>query len=208
MPPIKAPVNTLADFLPAGAFPLVAPYFNHHTIQLTLTKERNSILGNYRNPIHAQQPHKISINGNLNPYSFLITLLHEIAHLVTYTQFKHTVAPHGTEWKNNFKHILHPFLLQHIFPTDIANALHNYCNQVKASTCGDPMLYKTLKNYDKKTENVFIETLPLLSFFKTKDGSIYQILEKRRTRYTCMHIASQKKYLFPGIYEVSIIVNI
>ncbi len=203
MPPIKAPVKTLADFIPEGAYELVLPYFNQYTIHLTLTKERATILGNYKNPIHLQDPHLISVNGNLNPYSFLITLLHEIAHLVTFVQYKHAVAPHGTEWKNNFKSILQPFILQSIFPTDIALAVMNYCNNVKASTCGDATLFKTLKKYDvTQTNTMFVEQLPLMSIFKIKDGTQFQIIEKRRTRYKCMQLDTKKIYLFPGIYEV------
>src|SRR6185436_1095843 len=89
----------LEHFLPPNTFELIAPYFKNHTIHLTLTHERKSVLGDYRQPCSETPYHRISLNVNLNPYSFLITLLHEIAHLFTYVHFKDDAPPHGREWK-------------------------------------------------------------------------------------------------------------
>ncbi|HAD34265.1 MAG TPA: hypothetical protein DCF44_07170 [Chitinophagaceae bacterium] len=44
----------------------------------------------------------MSVNGNLNSYHFLITLLHEIAHMLVWEQFRNRVKPHGLEWKHVF----------------------------------------------------------------------------------------------------------
>lgn len=198
----KAPIQALQSFLPVGAFDLVAPYFLQYKIKLTLTQARKSVLGNYRNPINATDFHLISINGNLNPYSFLITLIHEIAHLIAYTQYKHTIAPHGVEWKNIFRNELLPFFEKNIFPNDIKIALERYYNNMKASTCGDPNLYKTLKQYDAPSNKVFVDSLVSGEQFKTEKGDTYIVIEKRRTRYLCEHVLTGKKYLFPAIYEV------
>lgn len=198
----KAPIQALSHFLPEGAFDIVAPYFSQYKIKLTLTQERKSILGNYRNPIHSTDFHLISINGNLNPYSFLITLMHEIAHLIAYVHFKHTIAPHGPEWKSIFQRVLQPFFIKKIFPANIENALAQYYNNMKASTCGDPNLYKTLKQYDAPSNKVFVDSLASGEQFKTEKGDTYIVVEKRRTRYVCEHVLTGKKYLFPAIYEV------
>src|SRR5690242_15743976 len=92
----------LAQFIPENTFEKVAPYFQTHAVHLTLTHERKSLLGDYRSPTREEPYHKISINATLNPYSFLITLLHELAHLETFIHFKDTVPPHGREWKTQF----------------------------------------------------------------------------------------------------------
>src|ERR1700742_4582889 len=89
----------LEQFLPNGTFEKVAPFFKTHTIHLTVTHERKSVWGDYRSPSPDCPVHRISINANLNQYSFLITLLHELAHLLTYVHFKNEHAPHGKEWK-------------------------------------------------------------------------------------------------------------
>ncbi|RYE12749.1 MAG: hypothetical protein EOP51_30980, partial [Sphingobacteriales bacterium] len=70
----------LQNFLPKDTFEMVMPYFRQHNIYLTLTRERKSVLGDYRNPTRDYPYHQVSVNINLNPYSFLITLLHELAH--------------------------------------------------------------------------------------------------------------------------------
>ena len=56
------------------------------------------------------------IYNDLNQYAFLITYLHEVAHLITYQKHKNKVAPHGKEWKNDFKIVLLPILNPQVFP--------------------------------------------------------------------------------------------
>ena len=46
---------------------------------------------------------QITINNNLNEYGFLITALHEFAHLLVYEKYKNKVHPQGSEWKKLFK---------------------------------------------------------------------------------------------------------
>src|SRR3989442_7024389 len=118
----EAPLHQLQTYLPEGCFEEVLHYIQHYKVQLTITRERKSILGDYRHSF-ADKNHRISINGNLNRYAFLITLLHELAHLFTYERFGHKVRAHGIEWKNEYSKILAQFLLKKIFPADIQRAL-------------------------------------------------------------------------------------
>ena len=99
-------LQLLQKFIPPGTFELVIPYFKIHCIHLTISRERKSILGDYRHPTGKNPAHRISVNASLNPYSFLITLLHEIAHMLVFIRFKNTVSPHGKEWKAQFQQIL------------------------------------------------------------------------------------------------------
>jgi len=194
----------LSQFLPEGAFDLVAPYFSTHIIHLTLTRERKTILGDYRAPSGRTPYHRITVNGNLNPYSFLITLLHELAHLVTYNLYKYQVAPHGAEWKVQFQQILQPFIGQHFFPKDVETALLAYIRNPAASTCSDSHLYKALHKYDSKEDpaEVMIEELPQGAKFITNDGRLFEKQQLRRTRIACKEITTNKIYLFPKIYTV------
>ncbi len=196
-------LNFLEQFLPEGTFEQIAPFFKTHTIHLTLTHERKSVLGDYRNPYGDQPYHRISINATLNKYSFLITLLHELAHLLTYVHFKNTVSPHGKEWKTQFRHILIPYMGKRIFPADVEKALHAYLHNPAASTCTDAQLYKALYRYDdKKPGFKLIDDLGLNQHFATDDGRIYEKLEQLRTRSRCRDLKSGKVYFFQGIVEV------
>ena len=202
MPKQEAPLLQLNAYLPDGSFEAVAYYLQHYKVQLTITRQRQSILGDYRNA-HAGQGHRISVNGNLNKYAFLITLLHELAHLFTYEQFGHRVQSHGKEWKNEFSKILAKFLLQKVFPADIEKALLQTLQNPSASSCGDEKLLRVLHQYDvKKAGEMLVEALPEGALFFIKGGRIFKKGEKVRKRYKCMEIATGKLYLFSAVYEV------
>ena len=205
MPKQEAPLLQLQSYLPQGSFDEVLYYLQHYKVHLTITKSRQSILGDYRHA-HADKTHRISVNGNLNKYAFLITLLHELAHLFTYEQFGHRVMAHGKEWKNEFSKILAKFLLKKIFPADIEKALLQTLQNPAASSCGDEKLLRVLHNYDEKKQGIhLIEQLAEGSLFKIKDNRIFKKGEQVRKRYKCIEIKTGKMYLFSPVYEVEVI---
>src|SRR5690606_22369841 len=126
---------------PEGSFDEVSNYLLQYKVQLTITRERKTVLGDYRNSI-AGKNHRISVNGNLNPFAFLITLLHELAHLFTYERFGHRVQAHGAEWKSEFSKLLARFLLKKIFPADIQKTLLKTLQNPAASSCADTALLR------------------------------------------------------------------
>ena len=196
-------IYLLQKFIPAGAFDLVAPFFQSHTIHLTLTHERKSVLGDYRHPTPDQPHHRISINVNLNPYIFMITLLHEIAHLQVYVHFKHQASPHGREWKTQFRHILIPFIGKGFFPKEVERALITYIHNPAASTCTDPGLFKALYRYDEQKPGFrLVDDLEVGQWFETEDGRVFEKIDQLRTRSRCRDLASNKIYFFQGIIEV------
>jgi hypothetical protein len=195
-------LSHLANFIPPQTFEMVMPYFRQHRIHLTLTRERKTVLGDYRNPTKDFPYHQVTVNINLNKYNFLITLLHELAHMLTYEHFKNAVSPHGKEWKTQFRHVLIPFIGKHIFPADIERALKAYINNPAASTCSDTRLYKALYKYDEpKPGYLLVDDLEVGQWFES-DGRIFEKLEQLRTRCRCREISTQKMYLFQGIAEV------
>ena len=199
---VRHPLQALADFLPENTFDDVAAYLQKYSVHLTISQHRASVLGDYRNAVHGQN-HRISVNGNLNKYSFLITLLHELAHLLTYEQYKHRVQPHGREWKKWYGEGLFIFLQKKIFPRDIETALRQSLNNPGAGACAEEGLMRVLKNYDNKHPDVLhVEQINLSEHFKTRDGRVFQRGEKRRTRYFCTEVKTGKIYLFNALYEV------
>lgn len=203
MPKQETSLYSLSRFLPEGSFPFVAEYFKSNTIHLNLTHERKSVLGDYRNPTIDSPYHRISINVNLNKYSFLITLLHELAHMLVYTHFKHNVSPHGKEWKTQFRHVLIPFIGKGFFPRDVEKALISYINNPSASTCTDVALYKALYRYDERKPNhLLVDDLEIGQWFEIEDGRVFEKLEQLRTRSRCRDLSNGKNYFFQGIVEV------
>ncbi len=205
MPKEKVTLNHLKDYIPEESFDGVMEYLTRYKVQLTVTRQRQSILGDYRHA-HAGKTHRISVNGNLNKYAFLITLLHELAHLLTYERYGHRVQAHGTEWKASFANVLAQFLQHTIFPEDIANALGKSLHNPAASSCADEGLLRVLKKYDPIKEGFFLlEQLPQKSHFVINGGRVFEKGEKIRKRYKCREIESGKIYLFSPVYEVKLL---
>lgn len=202
MPKVEAPLAALQHYLPEGSLNDVVYYLQKHQVHLTITKKRQSILGDYRHA-HTDKNHRISVNGNLNKYAFLITLLHELAHLFTFEKYAHRVQPHGKEWKDEFSRILAKFLLQKIFPADVEKAMLSTLHSPAASSCGDEKLLRVLHNYDDKNENIYLlEQLNEGVLFSIKGGRVFKKHEKIRKRFRCVEIKTGKQYLFSGLYEV------
>src|SRR6266536_4938792 len=109
MPKKEAPINHLQQFLPPNTYDAVLQYLQFYKVHLTVARERKSILGDYRHRTHFSN-HRISVNGSLNKYSFLITLLHEIAHLLTFEKYGNKVMAHGNEWKTIYGSLLKQFI--------------------------------------------------------------------------------------------------
>ncbi len=201
----EAPFIMLEQFLPEGTYRKISSYFRTYDIYLTITHDRVTVLGDYRSPTAECPAHRISINGSLNPYSFLITLLHELAHMLVYIQYRGRVQPHGPEWKQMFATLLAKYLGKGIFPDNVEDALQKSLQKIKASTCSDPELYRALKKHDRRKKYMrLVEDIPLNEHFQTHDGRVFKKIEKLRTRFRCKEIDTGYIYLFPAIAEVRI----
>jgi hypothetical protein len=201
MPKKEAPITRLQDYLPPGTFDKVLEYLQVYHVHLTVTPGRRSILGDYRHRTR-EQNHRITVNGNLNSYAFLITLVHEIAHLLQFEQYGNRVSSHGKEWKSIFGKLLFEFLQNKVFPADIEKALLASIHNPAASSCADEVLLRTLKRYDKESHLVMVEQLKTGSLFKTPDGKIFRKDEKLRKRFRCTEVKTGRPYLFSPVYEV------
>jgi len=191
----------LRKYLPERAVPLIAEWIFDYDFKLKITRERNSRYGDYTSPREGRN-HLITINHNLNPYAFLITLVHEVAHLVTYNKHRHTVNPHGTEWKINFRNLMQPFLSTDIFPVEVFSALRNYMQNPAASSCTDPTLLRSLKLHDAESGKIFLEYLPAGTVFLFNNSRIFVKKEKLRKRYKCTEVGTGRTYLFDTLAEV------
>ena len=205
MPKKEAPLTELGSFLPPGSVNEVIHFLQLYKVHLTITRERQSVLGDYRNK-HFHSNHRISVNGNLNKYSFLITLLHELAHLLAFEKYGHRIQPHGVQWKNEFSMILAAFISKKIFPADIELALNRNLHNPSASSCADTHLLRVLRKYDhKKDGRQFVEELSTGSLFKIKGDKIFRKGEKVRKRYKCVELSTGKVYLFSPVFEVVLV---
>lgn len=197
----KAPLETLLlRYIPETAVESVAAFLRKHRVKLVVSPGRRSILGNYRPPV-AGKVHRISVNGDLNPYAFLITLTHEMAHLEVWERYGNRVLPHGGEWKAIYAGWLAGWLEKDLFPPDLAVAVVEHVTAPGASTCADPDLYRALRKYDAIPKTL-LDELEDGQWFVTRNGDMMQRGKKRRTRYECLDYSSGRRYLVPAIMEV------
>jgi len=202
MPKKEAPLTYLQKFIPDGSAELALNYLQQFKVHLTITRERKTVLGDYRHAAMGKN-HRISINGSLNKYAFLITLIHELAHLVTFLEYGNKVQSHGREWKLLYRKILEDFLRLNIFPADIMAALKKSLHNLPASSCADEELMRVLRRYDNDNgDSLFVEQIAEGGLFKMDDGSIFRKGKKLRKRFQCTEISTGKIYLFSGIHEV------
>lgn len=198
----EAPLDYLRQFIPDVSAPLILEYLNHYKVHLTITRERKSVLGDYRHATQANN-HRISVNGNLNKYSFLITLIHELAHLVTFMDHGNQVQSHGKEWKQVYRKMLEEFLRLKVFPEDILAALKKNLHDLPASSCADEHLMRILKKYDKNPGGLMlVEQIAEGASFLLDDGRVFRKGKKLRKRFQCVELSTGKLYLFSAIYEV------
>lgn len=188
----------LERYVPIESVDLLIKLQSQHNFNLKITKARMTKLGDYRPPNRKKPYHSITVNHDLNPYAFLITLIHEIAHLFTWESFNHKVKPHGKEWKINYQGLLNRFLELGVFPKDIIPLLNDTGRSGKASNCTDETLLRSLRKYDK-SDNLILEEIDEGSLFVHGRNRVFRKGAKRRKRFICLELATEKKYLFSGL---------
>ncbi len=194
-------------YVPADAAPLIGRWIDYFKCEFKISRNRNRKFGDYRPPFEGKG-HRISVNYDLNPYAFLVTTVHEFAHLHTWNQHKQKAKPHGQEWKDNFKKMMQPFFEKAIFPDDVKRAIVSYLDNPAASSCSDLSLYRSLRKYDLPKDDVTtVEKIPVKALFKLKDGRVFRKEEKLRKRFKCVEINSKRVYLFSPVAEVELLAS-
>ena len=195
--------DILKKYLPEACVPVIAVWIVEYDFKLKIKKERSTKLGDYTSPYNGTN-HTITINHNLNKFSFLITLVHEVAHLVTFNEFKNRVNPHGKEWKLNFQKLMQPFLTTDIFPLEVFAALRMYLQNPAATSCTDVQLLRVLKLHDENSSVIFIERLAYGTIFLYNGNKVFKKGEKIRKRFKCIELKTEAVYLFNPLTEVEL----
>jgi SprT protein len=193
--------NNVNKYIPEASIELVVELLNRYPHELKIVNKRDTKHGDFR--LVKSGVYQITINNSLNKYQFLLTLIHEIAHLVTHLQYQR-VKPHGIEWKISFQHLMLPFVNPEIFPTSILPYLANYLKNPKASTDTDVHLALAMKQFNEKSNKYFIFEVPLNAAFLFKNKK-YIRKKKRRTRFECLELNSKRLYLFNQNVEVELV---
>ncbi len=197
--------QTLSRFTPKEFVPYLTNLILNAKVKFKIVPGRKTKLGDFRISNSKNKP-TITVNGDLNSYSFLITALHEIAHLNTFRKYGNLVQAHGLEWKDAFRDLLKPVLDSKLLPEDIEKALWKSFIKTKASSCSDLYLSRVLSKYDIENDKLQLENLAKNSTFAL-NGKIFSKGNLRRTRFECVEISTGKRFLVHALANVLLISN-
>ncbi|RDY61978.1 SprT-like domain-containing protein [Flagellimonas nanhaiensis] len=196
--------TTLQKYLPERAIEPCFELIKKHGVHLKVVNHRVTRHGDYRRMPNGL--HQITVNASLNKYRFLITLIHEIAHLVAFETYGRRIKPHGLEWKRTFQHLMVPFIRPEVFPSKLLPIIAHHFKNPKASSSTDARLSIALKSFDsQESDKSYVYELPMGSVFRLYNGRLFKKGKKKVKRYECVELSSGRLYLFQPNAEVELI---
>lgn len=190
----------LNPYLPEKSVDIIVDWLFELNLSLSFWNHRKTKVGDFR--VFPDQANRISINTSLNPYAFLLTMVHEISHARVWEKYGSKPKPHGPEWKETYIEHMLVFIQKHVFPEELEREVAYSLRSPKASVGADPNLEKALRKYDQNTDSVlYVDELEEGEYFALSGDLLLQRGPKRRTRYVCVDPRNQKKYLVAGLSE-------
>jgi SprT-like family len=194
--------DLLKGHIPLSSVEYAVQLWTQTPFELKVTRSRHTKVGDFAG-CNTSARHRITINRDLNPYLFLLTYVHEVAHLRVHLYYKSRTNPHGEQWKTVFQHLMAPVLREDVFPPLILHRLLIHMSRPKASSFADRELTVALRKYDSNAMlHTMVGDLPEGSVFKLQ-GKFFRKGKLKRTRILCSEIKSRRQYLVPAEALVS-----
>jgi len=200
--PPRKPAPSILTFLPEASRSVLQEYLRSREVTVRIVNNRHTKLGDFRSPVKGGLP-VITINRTLHPHSFLITLIHELAHYDCYRKYVRP-RPHGERWKQEFRRLMKPLLTPEVFPESILQPLIRYMADPGASTSRDPLLTAALQGSDPSERGILLADVPESTVFSIYNGRKFRKGELLRKRYRCTCIRTGKKYLISGTIRITL----
>lgn len=191
--------DSFRQLVPDGAGDYCHQLWQRYQFDLRVVRPRRTRLGDFR--VLPGGRTQITVNGNLNPYAFLITYVHEVAHADVHHQYQQRgrkrPTPHGEVWRTAFSRLMQPLLIREIFPVAILKPLVAYLAKPAATTAAHPALMLALRQADVQTnpqpgQILLHDVLEGQSFRLAKKTYVRGTL--RRKRIVCKEVSSGKLY--------------
>jgi hypothetical protein len=194
-------ITILQSHVPAVALEYCFTLWKSSPFELKITKSRQTKVGDFTSRRSKRHP-RITLNNDLNRYLFLLTYVHEVAHLHVHLKFGERVEPHGETWRTTFTNLMVPLLWESVFPEEILHELRRHMINPKASSFADTELTQAFRKFDANASLVLLSEIPEGSIFRLS-GKYFQKGKLRRTRILCRELKSKKDYLVPADALVS-----
>jgi SprT protein len=199
----------LEKHVPAQSVEYCVGLWKEINFSFTVTRKRSSCFGNHS--FRMDRGHLITVNYDLNPQAFLLTYVHEVAHLRTFEAHQRPkfgllrrkrIDPHGNEWKQSFIQLMKPILNETHFTEQVLTPLRHYMADPKASSVSYHPLAKVL--HMQADEGQHLSDVAVGVVFKFKD-KLYRKIEVRRTRIICEELNSRNRFLISGAAHVKVL---
>lgn len=189
-------LSILSNHIPEQAIGYCLSLWKEKPFKLHTTKSRQTKIGDFT--CKRGEPVRITVNEDLNPYLFLVTYIHEVAHHYVFQQVGNRVEPHGAYWQQTFAQLIQPMLTPEIFPDKLFRLLSKHMQQPMASTFADVDLTKAFREYDHNAHtHIVLSSLAEGSIFQL-NGRTFKKGKLRRTRFLCGEVKSKRQYLVPA----------
>lgn len=208
---MKTPsIPPFGQHVPVAAVPYCLELWRQNSFLFKITRPRRTRLGTHC--FHPVSGHRVTVNINLNPAAFLITYLHEVAHVLTVRDARtkatltprsaprQRILPHGRQWKAHFNRLLQPVLTESVFPPSVLEPLRNYAQNPAATTTSCLPLAQALQTLDEWPAHLNLTEVRLLA-----EGDRFEFGKKifvrgslRRTRLLCVDVLTGRRYTVPG----------
>lgn len=215
LPPVTNQANTytpevarkmhemLTKHVPAHAVEYCFALWKEQPFSFKISRARSTCFGNY---VFRDGHHKITVNNDLSLYAFVITYIHEIAHQRAWLgKSRRKIEPHGKEWKKNFQLLMTPIMNLSVFPETILVPLTHYMANPAASSVSYAPLARALQGFDLAEQNGILLSEVADNQWFTFRNTIFQKLEKRRTRVLCMERSSKRRYTILATARVDLV---
>ncbi|WP_337043027.1 SprT-like domain-containing protein [Emticicia sp. 17c] len=193
----------LGKHVPAAAVDYCFKLWKEHPFSFKITRTRSTCFGNYS---FRNGQHTITVNHDLNVYAFLLTYIHEIAHQRAWLgKSRKKIAPHGKEWKTSFQGLMLPLLTEQVFHETILVPLAQYMRNPAASSVRYAPLAIALQSFDAVQQNGILLVEVADKQWFTFRNTVFQKLEKRRTRVLCMERNSKRRWTILATARVTLV---
>mgnify|MGYP007057166006 CR=1 FL=1 len=205
--------DILSKHVPVEAVEHVVREVERYGIQLRITRGRASKLGDFKPAVNGGS-HRISVNGDLNIYAFLLVFAHELAHLMVHEAHRKTgpgangpvrIQPHGKEWKRQYGELIRSYVGQGFFHPLLHDSLFRYAGKVRASGIAGEEVVRELRLFDGdpgEAAPILLEEIPENSYFYSATGRLFQKGARLRKRYKCLCMRTKRAYLFHPMAKV------
>ncbi len=197
MPMDSPSLHTLLEkHLPSAALSYCFKLWQQYPFEFKVRRKRITKVGDFT--CKPGKSPRITVNYDSHPYLFLLTYVHEVAHLVVHQQHGWKHEAHGKDWKTTFQRLMAPLMHEGIFPTELLTVLQKHMANPKASSFSDSVLTHALRQYDDRQKSVvLLLEIPEGSTFGLH-GRWFKKGPLKRTRVLCHELKTRRNFLVPA----------